>query len=560
MLRRGLPHRVPLLAGLLAVVAAGALAVTLEHQSAVEQHQRTLLMVRHVCERTAATLAAQMRDLFGAALFDSIESIHHQQLKAYNLVRVDHFLDAGMRQQPYVTRFFLWHERLPARFAQQVLFYRPRTEPGSREIPILDRGQPRGAFFSDATKGEEIWRIGRSLMQRGRSFGVEERVLAGVRYQLVFHLLWDGARRDRIFGVIGFTVDLDELRRTRFAKVVDGLQAVLDSNGDVVPLALHVTDERGRTVYGVPSSVREPAGSDSVDVLFFPSERLGVYAANVPAVARWQLTVTPRTPVTAGSRSSLALLAAVVSLLLLAVICAMSVNRQAIRLSQLQSDFVANVTHQLRTPLAMLSGAAETLRLERVRSPEKVKEYADIVQAQARRLSVLVDEILHFHRAELADPALVWQPVDLGELIARAADQYRATAAGASVTICVEGHTTGPVVQGDPVALECVIANLLENAVKYGCGVADSVTVSVSSTKSDCVISVRDRGVGISRADLPHIFDKFYRGRTESQSRPGFGLGLAIVRSTVIGHGGRITVQSEPGHGSEFTVWLPLAV
>ena len=560
MLRHGLPYRVPLLAGLAAVVAAGALAVTLERQSAVEQHQRTLLMVRHVCERTAATLTDRIRDRFGAALFDSIESIHHQQLKAYNLVRVDHFLDAGMRQHPYVTRFFLWHERLPGQFAEQVLFYRPRLEPGSREIPIADGGRPLGAFFSDPAKGEEIWRITGSLMTRGRSFGVEEHVMAGIRYQLVFHLLWDGARRDRIFGVIGFLVDLDELRRTRFARVADGLRSVLDANADVVPLALHVTDERGQTVYGVPPTVQEPKGSDSIEVSFFPSHRLGVYAASVPAVARWQLTVTPRNPVTTGSRSSLALLAAVVLLLLLAVVCAISVNRQAIRLSQLQSDFVANVTHQLRTPLAMLSGAAETLRLERVRSPEKVKEYADIVQAQTRRLSVLVDEILHFHRAELADPALVWQPVDLGELVARAADQHRAAAASASVTISVEGDPRGHVVQGDPIALECVIANLLENAVKYGRGVADSVTVSVTSTKSDCVISVRDRGVGISRADLPHIFDKFYRGRTEGRSRPGFGLGLAIVRSTVIGHGGRIAVQSEPGKGSEFTVSLPLAV
>ena len=544
----------------MAVMAAAALAVTLERQSALEQQQRMRLMVRHACERMAGTLAGRLRTQFGAAVFDSIESIHHQELKAYNLVRVDRFLDAGMRQHPYVTRFFLWHEQLPARFARLVLFYRPPAEPGPREISIVEGDQPLGAFFSDPAKGEQIWRICRSLVQAGRSFGVEERTVAGVRYQLVFHLLWDGARRDRIFGVIGLMVDLDEFRRTRFATMMDGLQPMLHSDDDVVPLGVHLTDERGQVVYGTPSPVREPVGSDSVEVLFFPSDRLDVYAANVPAVARWQLTVMPISAVPTGGRSGQVLLAAVVLLLLIAVVCAMSVNRQAIRLSQLQSDFVANVSHQLRTPLAMLSGAAETLRLERVRSPEKVKQYADIVQAQTRRLSVLVDDILHFHRAELGDPGRVRQPVDLGAAVARVVDQHRDAATRASVTICVEGDMAGPVVRGDPIALECVIANLVENAVKYGRGVADHVTVSVSSSKGYGVFSVRDCGVGISRAELPHIFDKFYRGRTESQSRPGFGLGLAIVRSTVSGHGGRIAVQSEPGRGSEFTVWLPLAV
>jgi signal transduction histidine kinase len=115
------------------------------------------------------------------------------------------------------------------------------------------------------------------------------------------------------------------------------------------------------------------------------------------------------------------------------------------------------------------------------------------------------------------------------------------------------------VVQGDPVALEFAVVNLLENAVKYGGGAANEVTVSVSASRGYGVITVRDRGVGIARADMPHIFDKFYRGRGESQSRRGFGLGLAIVRSTVMVHGGRIAVTSEPGRGSEFTVSLPLS-
>ena len=107
-------------------------------------------------------------------------------------------------------------------------------------------------------------------------------------------------------------------------------------------------------------------------------------------------------------------------------------------------------------------------------------------------------------------------------------------------------------------ALEYAVVNLLENAVKYGAGTSNVVTVSVSVQRGYGVISVRDCGIGISAADIPHIFDKFYRGRTEGRPLNGFGLGLAIVRSTVLVHGGRIAVESQPGLGSEFTVWLPL--
>ena len=123
-------------------------------------------------------------------------------------------------------------------------------------------------------------------------------------------------------------------------------------------------------------------------------------------MASWRLIVRPEAPLPDGSPSGLWLLGAVVGLLLIAVVCAVGVNREAIRLAQLQSDFVLNVSHQLRTPLAMLSGAAETLGLERLRSPEKIKHYADIVQAQTGRLSALVDQILHVHTADHAVAAI----------------------------------------------------------------------------------------------------------------------------------------------------------
>jgi len=114
-------------------------------------------------------------------------------------------------------------------------------------------------------------------------------------------------------------------------------------------------------------------------------------------------------------------------------------------------------------------------------------------------------------------------------------------------------------VDGDPVALEHVILNLLENAVKYGPDAGNEVRVGVRTAGRQAIVTVADRGAGIARADLPHIFEKFYRGRVDGPTRRGFGLGLAIVRAAIDAHGGTVRVSSEPGRGSVFTVSLPLA-
>jgi signal transduction histidine kinase len=565
---RGLPYRAPLLAGLIAVLIAAVLVVHLQHQSAIEQERRTAVIIRQVCERSAGVLAGRLRELFGGAVLHTIEAIGHRELKAYNLARVDHFFDAGVKQHAYVGRFFMWHERLPRHLRDEVLFYRPADEAGPRDLAIAGNalnagnGERRGGFFRDRARGEQLWRSARNVLGMGKGFAIEETMLDGVPHQVIYHFFWDDGQRNKLYAAIGFIVNLDELRHGgRFNQMVTkGLEPLLNPRPDVVRLALRVEDETGKGVLGPPPPQSSAAGWESFDLLFFPRNELGNYVVQIPPVPRWRLTVSPTGEIPVTNGIGFWLLAVIVLLLLLvAVVCAVSVNRQAIRLSELQSDFVANVSHQLRTPLAMLSGAAETLGLERVRSPAKVKEYADIVQAQTQRLSVLVDQILHFHRAEFAGREPVRQKVNLCALTTGAASQFQELANASGVTMRVECDTPGLVVYGDPVALEFAVVNLLENAVKYSGGAANEVTVSVSASRGYGVITVRDRGIGIARADMPHIFDKFYRGRGESQSRRGFGLGLAIVRSTVMVHGGRIAVTSEPGRGSEFTVSLPLS-
>jgi len=557
--RRWLSPQRLLIACLVAVVAAAVLVVYLERRAAALQRVRTDMVVRQVCERTAAALATRTRELFGAGVLGTIEAIGHREIEQYHLDRIDDVLSAGARSHAYVDRFFFWHERMPSRFDRQLLFYRPPGEAGLRDVPA--GGASRGAFYADPGRGAALWQTGQRLGALAQSFAVEEVRLDGKPYQAVFHFMWSNPQRSATFSIVGYLVDLDDLRANRFARIVaHGLAPLLNPGAELPRLTLRVEDASGQRISGPDHDSSElPSASERFDLLFFPSRELGNYLAPLPAVASWRLIVRPEAPLPDGSPSGLWLLGAVVGLLLIAVVCAVGVNREALRLSQLQSDFVLNVSHQLRTPLAMLSGAAETLGLERLRSPDKIKHYADIVQAQTRRLSALVDQILHVHTADHAATVLPWQRVDLGALVARAAGDVQLLADRRDVVIAVDRPAAVVHVDGDPVALEHVILNLLENAVKYGSDTGNEVRVGVRAAGKQAVVTVADRGAGIARADLPHIFEKFYRGRVEGPTRRGFGLGLAIVRAAIDAHGGTVAVSSEPGRGSVFTVSLPRA-
>ena len=259
------------------------------------------------------------------------------------------------------------------------------------DVPAGGNG---GGFYADPDRGAALWRLGERLRGPAEAFAVANVVLDGVPHQAVFHYMWANPQRTAAFAIIGFIVDLDDLRRHRFGRLAAAdLEPLLNLGAELPRLALRVEDAGGRRIAGAgPRRQSAAVGVGARRPAVLPQPRAGQLSCAAAAGRSWRLIVRPEAPLPDGSASGVWLLGAVVGLLLIAVVCAVGVNREALRLSQLQSDFVLNVSHQLRTPLAMLSGAAETLGLERLRSPEKIKHYADIVQAQTVRLSALVDQ------------------------------------------------------------------------------------------------------------------------------------------------------------------------
>jgi two-component system sensor histidine kinase SenX3 len=229
------------------------------------------------------------------------------------------------------------------------------------------------------------------------------------------------------------------------------------------------------------------------------------------------------------------------------------------RVEAMRRDFVANVGHELKTPLGAMSVLAETLS-DHAGDAEVAARFAGRLQAEARRLARLLDDMLDLSQAEAApNPGL---PVSVAALVAEVADPARGTAAQAAVNLVVEEIPAAAVVPGDERQLRTMLGNLIENAVKY-CDPrpgrpAPRVWVRARVEGDRVVLEVQDEGIGIPEAHLGRIFERFYRvDRARSRATGGTGLGLSIVRHVALNHGGEVGVESRLGEGSLFRVWLP---
>jgi signal transduction histidine kinase len=224
------------------------------------------------------------------------------------------------------------------------------------------------------------------------------------------------------------------------------------------------------------------------------------------------------------------------------------------RLSALRADFVSLVSHELRSPMAAVIGAARTLQARwRELQPEQRESFLALIGDETTRLAALIGDVLDTSRIDAGTFSYRFVDVDVAELVR---DTVATAAVGQDeIPIVVDVTPDVAVVRGDPERLRQIFGNLIDNAVKYS-PVGELVEVRVAQSNSGVLVSVRDRGPGIKPDDHRLIFEKF--GRVASgNSKPGSGLGLYIARSIAETHGGTIAVSSAPGHGSTFTVKLP---
>jgi two-component system, OmpR family, sensor histidine kinase SenX3 len=229
---------------------------------------------------------------------------------------------------------------------------------------------------------------------------------------------------------------------------------------------------------------------------------------------------------------------------------------QAIRIDEVRRDFVANVSHELKTPVGALSLLAEAV-LDASDDPEAVRRFAGRMQQESGRLTRLVQEIIDLSRLQYDDPVESPEPVKVDEIVASALDRSRVDAENRHIRLA-SGGQPGLQVLGNESQLVVALGNLVENAVAYS-EPHTQVAVGVRTAGQLVEITVTDQGVGIDESDLDRIFERFYRvDPARSRATGGTGLGLSIVKHVAASHGGDVAVWSSRGAGSTFTLRLPL--
>lgn len=357
-----------------------------------------------------------------------------------------------------------------------------------------------------------------------------------------------------VIGWIGVLVLARNVSRERKQRVIAELtprvseqvpvlpvDAILDS----LPLGVVVVDSNGREQFRNASARDSSVARHEVVLIDAAIERLARSAvAGVPATEQLELVGPP---------VRVLVVSAIPSTSTGAVITVEDITERW-RLDQVRTDFVANVSHELKTPVGAISVLAEILEGE-IEDETAVKLVRRMV-LESHRMASTIDDLLELSRIQLGGE-MTFSPVDLNSVIEEAIERSQPLAIKNNVSLQIVASGSDSTISGDRFQILSAIGNLVDNAIKYS-EENGEVTISVRDAGDSVSIDVVDRGIGIPLASIDRIFERFYRvDRARSRDTGGTGLGLAIVRHVVTNHGGEVNVRSREGEGSTFSLSLP---
>ncbi len=374
---------------------------------------------------------------------------------------------------------------------------------------------------------------------------------AGVRGHL--HAIWDGkpylfsfvkkVSGDRVYYIV-IEGDLNSLVAFVFPQYFPRV----DRNSKRI---YQVVDSNGAVVYGLQFFV-PPEGALTVEEPF--TETLDMWSVRVsePDASTSDQLKRQRLIDSLFVGGAVTVLLAGLGVLTLAI-------RRERRANELKSEFISNVSHELKTPLSIITMFGEMLANGRTKGPDQATEYADIIWRESVRLGRLIDNVLDFAKIERGKGIYEFTDTDVGEVVERAVDLVGRRLTTAEMTIDVEIEPDLPLVKLDANAFTLAVMNLIDNATKYAAD-GKRIELKLQHQGERIVLSVRDWGPGIDAEEHEHIFERFYRSRAV-RLKPirGSGIGLALVRHIARAHHGDVSVESAPGTGSIFRIWLPVA-
>lgn len=454
---------------------------------------------------------------------------------------------------PYAESVVIWTSALDTDIDAITAFYRAdRRPPWLSESPTEDPFPVLVASNPEPLKPV----LGRMQHLAGpRRFTVLHTEIAGVPYQIVAHLVYSPTAPYNLLGAIAFTVNLKWVREDYFGPLLEQVEQI-GRYGSSVSFA--VSDESGRTI-AATADLKQDVGALTrpFQLLFINRDLLG--RAGPDELPIWKISVrsrnAPTGALTDAGRTFLLLSATAGASMLALLITVRSVQARA-TVAMMKSDFVSAVTHDLKTPLSVVSLVAETLATGRYPSADHVPKYAQMLALEARRLTQSIDHLLTYARYSDGRHHVVNNATDieLGDVVDEAVENFRTPLTQGDFALSVDvPHDL--VVRVDRTAIVLAIDTVIDNAIKYSESRKSLKVIAVRSRRK-ALLSITDEGIGIGPDDLRHVFNRFYRGRNAVKT--GSGLGLAIARRILRHHGGDVSIRSTEGVGTTVSFALPL--
>jgi two-component system phosphate regulon sensor histidine kinase PhoR len=404
-----------------------------------------------------------------------------------------------------------------------------------RVVLYLSRGEIAQARWFRAVFRREIvndLELGPHMVDRHKHL---HGMYAG-RYYLISYI----TRRfqDRQY-TICISNDVDEVVQRTFPELLD------DPRGTSL---LNVVDHQGRIIFGQPLT----GTGEYIVAHEFPT-----------TFYRWRLQVTPLHAPELEARARQKLISDAVfigmafGIIVLGMIVFLYAAAKERKLSQLRSEFVSNVTHELKTPLSVIKMFSELLVMGKVGDEERRRGYFEAIHRESERLGTMIDNVLDFSRLERGKALYEKVEVDVGEVVTTAVEVFRLRLDRQAIELKMRIEPDLPTVLADRHALSLAVFNMIDNALKYAEGTRE-IRVHVTSSTDNVRICVEDDGPGLPTDELTRVFERFFRGAAATRGRQrGSGIGLSLVQSVARGHGGKAWVDSEPGRGARFTIELP---
>jgi signal transduction histidine kinase len=548
----GYPTRTVLVVSTGLCVAVGALVWFGYVATSGWRHGTELLLERRQAEALALTMEALNHDMKGAwtTVLAPINSVALDEDPPYDVIQL---AAKAFARFPYPESFLVWkrepHDVTLALHRSDRLPPWDRDEGATDPVPvILERDPPQWRAIVARLK-----RVGAD-----RSFVSFDVDVDRVAYQVIAHMFFAAEAPHEAVAAVAFTVNVEWVRREYFAPL---LQQVARIGGNEAALSLTVADETGRIVAssGADSRSRRllkrPFALAFLDAALLPD-------ASAQRLARTAWTLNVGLAPDGGAASAenatvrvFALIAFAAAASVLALLVTVRGVQASAVAASMKSEFVAAVTHDLKTPLALIRLVGDTLARGRYTSAETVEEYARLLSQEASRLARSIDNMLTYSRyTDWATGQIELTPVDLGEVVEDALEEFRPVLMTLGFELTIDMPHTLPRVPADGRAMIQVAQSIIDNAIKYSPD-CRSLRIVGRGTRSTVTVTFSDRGVGIPPEDLGHVCERFYRGRNVREG--GSGLGLAIARRIVEYHRGRIAIRSTVGIGTDVELSFP---